>query len=92
MYFCSGHYICDVVEGDGSNWLCFNDSQVSRRSKDEIVQKRASTAYLLFYVERYVTTLHPGYLGEKQKCAFLITRRPSFVHSSVAVEGDKGVG
>ena len=91
MYFCSGHYICDVVEGDGSNWLCFNDSQVSRRSKDEIVQKRASTAYLLFYVERYVTTLHPGYLGEKQKCAFLITRRPSFVHSD-AGEGDKGVG
>ncbi|KAL2102418.1 hypothetical protein ACEWY4_001586 [Coilia grayii] len=29
-----GHYICDVLEGDGSNWLCFNDDMVSRENTD----------------------------------------------------------
>ncbi|KAL2102422.1 hypothetical protein ACEWY4_001590 [Coilia grayii] len=46
----SGHYICDVLEGDGSNWLCFNDDMVSRENTD-ILEERSSTAYLLFYVQ-----------------------------------------
>ncbi|KAL2102501.1 hypothetical protein ACEWY4_001669 [Coilia grayii] len=45
-----GHYICDVLEGDGSNWLCFNDDMVSRE-KTDILEERSSTAYLLFYVQ-----------------------------------------
>ncbi|XP_041964345.1 ubiquitin carboxyl-terminal hydrolase 37-like isoform X2 [Alosa sapidissima] len=47
----SGHYICDVAEGDGSTWLCFNDNIVSRKTKEDVLQERASTAYLLFYVK-----------------------------------------
>ncbi|XP_062395679.1 ubiquitin carboxyl-terminal hydrolase 37-like [Sardina pilchardus] len=47
----SGHYICDVAERDGSDWLCFNDSMVSRKSKEDVLQDRESTAYLLFYVK-----------------------------------------
>ncbi|KAL2102495.1 hypothetical protein ACEWY4_001663 [Coilia grayii] len=45
-----GHYICDVLEEDGSNWLCFNDDMVSRE-KTNILEERSSTAYLLFYVQ-----------------------------------------
>ncbi|KAL2102474.1 hypothetical protein ACEWY4_001642 [Coilia grayii] len=55
-----GHYICDVLEGDGSNWLCFNDDMVSRENTD-ILQERSSTAYLLFYVQSRKLQIHPLY-------------------------------
>jgi ubiquitin carboxyl-terminal hydrolase 10 len=40
-----GHYTCDIKQANG-DWLLFDDSRVSKISRDDVLNRRA---YLLFY-------------------------------------------
>ncbi|XP_071388545.1 ubiquitin carboxyl-terminal hydrolase 37-like [Centroberyx affinis] len=47
--FC-GHYLSDVIEGDGGEWVTLDDSRVTRTDEAAVLKRRQDTAYLLFYV------------------------------------------
>ncbi|KAJ8005061.1 hypothetical protein DPEC_G00142810 [Dallia pectoralis] len=46
----TGHYIADLVESQGSGWLCMDDTRVQRTDVASVLRKRAQSAYILFYV------------------------------------------
>ncbi|KAJ8004925.1 hypothetical protein DPEC_G00141350 [Dallia pectoralis] len=46
----SGHYIADLVESQGSGWLCMDDTRVQRTDVASVLRKRVQSAYILFYV------------------------------------------
>uniref|UniRef100_UPI003AACF652 ubiquitin carboxyl-terminal hydrolase 37-like n=1 Tax=Centroberyx gerrardi TaxID=166262 RepID=UPI003AACF652 len=45
-----GHYISNVAEGHGGEWLTLDDSRVTRTDEATVLRDREDTAYLLFYV------------------------------------------
>ncbi|XP_071379288.1 ubiquitin carboxyl-terminal hydrolase 37-like [Centroberyx affinis] len=45
-----GHYISDVVEGYGGEWVTLDDSRVTRTDEAAVLKDREDTVYLLFYV------------------------------------------
>ncbi|KAJ3215883.1 Ubiquitin carboxyl-terminal hydrolase 37 [Clydaea vesicula] len=47
----SGHYICDVKDETSMTWKTYNDDEVYEYSKEEFLNTRGRTAYLLSFVQ-----------------------------------------
>ncbi|KAG9268509.1 ubiquitin carboxyl-terminal hydrolase 37-like isoform X1 [Astyanax mexicanus] len=44
-----GHYLRDCSSRADSCWLCFNDDSVSMMTEKQVLERRRSSAYVLFY-------------------------------------------
>uniref|UniRef100_UPI003AAAE028 uncharacterized protein n=1 Tax=Centroberyx gerrardi TaxID=166262 RepID=UPI003AAAE028 len=45
-----GHYVSDIAEGHGREWVTLDDSRVTRTGEAAVLKDREDIAYLLFYV------------------------------------------
>lgn len=47
-----GHYISDVYSVKDSVWKSFNDSHVTELKEEDVRQKRQTSGYIFFYVNK----------------------------------------
>ncbi|XP_048869693.1 ubiquitin carboxyl-terminal hydrolase 37-like isoform X2 [Brienomyrus brachyistius] len=48
----SGHYISDTFTMEEKGWLAFSDHIVTRSDEEQVLRKRKSSAYMLFYTQQ----------------------------------------
>uniref|UniRef100_A0A0R3RUC3 Ubiquitin carboxyl-terminal hydrolase n=1 Tax=Elaeophora elaphi TaxID=1147741 RepID=A0A0R3RUC3_9BILA len=46
----SGHYVCDVRNQNGNNWMHFDDSYVEEREEADVISECIKDGYIFFYV------------------------------------------
>jgi ubiquitin C-terminal hydrolase len=48
----SGHYISDVYNMSTQTWSSYDDNKVETLGEEQVLQKRAKTGYIFFYIHK----------------------------------------